>query len=183
MRSAPSPRRGLRAARQPDSPRPSAVQRPGAGLCRVPAAPPVPLRQGRLRGREMTPAARAEILVRVQPRASRNEVAGERDGRILIRVTAPPAEGRANDAVVAAARQAPRGPQVERDIVAGHAARDKRIEIEGVTTTEAIKRLRRPARRSVERAATPDSERRRVTFGRTPPEVAATPSLSLSCQG
>ncbi len=36
----------------------------------------------------------AELLVRVQPRASRTELAGERDGRLLIRVTAPPADGK-----------------------------------------------------------------------------------------
>src|SRR3954451_633534 len=35
----------------------------------------------------------AEIAVRVQPRARRTEVAGERGGAILIRVTAPPVDG------------------------------------------------------------------------------------------
>ncbi len=40
------------------------------------------------------------IAVRVQPRASREEIAGERNGAILVRVTAPPESGRANRAVV-----------------------------------------------------------------------------------
>ncbi len=90
----------------------------------------------------MTQTPEAELLVRVQPRASRNEVAGERNGRIVIRVTAPPAEGQANDAVVAvlAKRLGVRKSSVR--ILSGHAARDKRIGIDGLTTTEAIKRLR-----------------------------------------
>jgi uncharacterized protein len=44
-------------------------------------------------------AARAELRVRLQPGASRSEIAGERDGAILVRVTAPPVEGRANEAL------------------------------------------------------------------------------------
>jgi hypothetical protein len=38
------------------------------------------------------------IQVRVQPRARENEISGERDGALVVRVTAPPAEGKANDA-------------------------------------------------------------------------------------
>jgi len=39
-----------------------------------------------------------EILIRifVQPRASRNEMAGSRDGAFKIRLTAPPVDGAAN---------------------------------------------------------------------------------------
>jgi uncharacterized protein YggU (UPF0235/DUF167 family) len=39
-----------------------------------------------------------QIAVRLQPRARRDEIAGERDGA-LVRATAPPVEGKANDAV------------------------------------------------------------------------------------
>ncbi|MDE3194428.1 MAG: DUF167 domain-containing protein [Chloroflexota bacterium] len=44
---------------------------------------------------------RAFVDVRVIPRAARNEVAGSREGALLVRVTAPPVEGAANEAVVA----------------------------------------------------------------------------------
>ena len=40
------------------------------------------------------------VTVRVQPRASRNEVLGVRDGRLLVRTTSTPAEGKANKAVI-----------------------------------------------------------------------------------
>jgi uncharacterized protein (TIGR00251 family) len=39
------------------------------------------------------------VAVRVQPRASRNEIEGTRDGRLRIRTTAAPAGGKANKAV------------------------------------------------------------------------------------
>ena len=44
---------------------------------------------------------RVSFSVRVTPRASTNRIAGERDGALLVHVTAPPVDGRANDAVVA----------------------------------------------------------------------------------
>ena len=40
------------------------------------------------------------LSLRVQPRASRNEVLEVRDGRLLIRTTAAPADGKANTAVL-----------------------------------------------------------------------------------
>jgi uncharacterized protein YggU (UPF0235/DUF167 family) len=40
-----------------------------------------------------------DLAIRVQPRARRSEVAGEREGAVVIRVTAPPVDGRANEAV------------------------------------------------------------------------------------
>lgn len=41
--------------------------------------------------------------MRVIPRARRDELAGVRDGRLLVRVTAPPVDGKANAAVCALA--------------------------------------------------------------------------------
>lgn len=70
---------------------------------------------------------RVTFTIRVTPRASANAVAGERNGVLLVRVTAPPVEGKANEAVVALLAEAlgvPRGAiQVER----GAAARTKRV--------------------------------------------------------
>ena len=40
------------------------------------------------------------VPVRVQPRGSRSEIQGVRDGRLRIKTTAPPADGRANKDVI-----------------------------------------------------------------------------------
>jgi uncharacterized protein (TIGR00251 family) len=72
---------------------------------------------------------RVSFTIRVTPRAAANAIGGERDGTLLVRVTAPPVEGKANDAVVAVLANAlgvPRGAvRVER----GGAARTKRVSV------------------------------------------------------
>ncbi len=90
-----------------------------------------------------------ELDIRVQPRASRNaiEVDGERPDvkpgvKIMVRVTAAPEGGKANDEVVALLAKRLRVPKSGVRIVRGHRSRDKRIRIEGVTAEEAIERIR-----------------------------------------
>ena len=39
------------------------------------------------------------LRVRVQPRASRDALSGEREGALVVRLTAPPVEGAANEAL------------------------------------------------------------------------------------
>ena len=74
-----------------------------------------------------------ELRIRVHPRARTTEVAGLRDGVLHIRVTAPPADGKANEAVRRLiAKQAAVGPSAV-TIVRGARARDKTIRIEGAT--------------------------------------------------
>jgi uncharacterized protein len=77
--------------------------------------------------------ARAVVDVRVVPRAGRTGFAGERDGRLLIRLAAPPVEGAANDALLAFLATALDLPRRNLRIVAGEHSRNKRIAIEGLT--------------------------------------------------
>ncbi len=44
--------------------------------------------------------SRLVVPVRVQPRGSRSEIQGVKDGRLRIKTTAPPADGRANKDVI-----------------------------------------------------------------------------------
>ncbi|MFV0307178.1 MAG: DUF167 domain-containing protein [Desertimonas sp.] len=69
------------------------------------------------------------IDIRVIPRARRDSVGGERAGRLVVRTTAAPVDGGANDAVrvLLAAHFGVRPGQVE--IVSGHRHRDKSIRI------------------------------------------------------
>ena len=72
------------------------------------------------------------VAVRVQPRARRNEIAGERDGALLVRVTAPPVEGRANHAVRRLLAKRLGVPAGRVSVVRGESSRDKVIEVEGL---------------------------------------------------
>lgn len=76
--------------------------------------------------------------VRVIPRAARDELAGVRDGRLLVRVSAPPVDGKANAAVCALLAKAAGVPKGAVTVVRGESARDKRVRIEGVTDERAM---------------------------------------------
>jgi len=71
---------------------------------------------------------RLSFTIRVTPRASANTVAGERDGVLLVRVTAPPIDGKANKAVVALLAKALGTPRSAIQVV-GAAARTKRVSV------------------------------------------------------
>jgi uncharacterized protein len=71
--------------------------------------------------------------VRVQPRASKDEIAGEMAGALKIRLRAPAAEGRANEALAEFLAQLLKTPKSAVRILAGERSRTKRIEIRGVT--------------------------------------------------
>ncbi|MGH9699574.1 MAG: DUF167 domain-containing protein [Candidatus Acidiferrales bacterium] len=73
------------------------------------------------------------FAVRLTPRASRDAVEGELAGAMKVRVTAPPVEDRANDALrtLLAARLGVAISAVE--IVAGAKSRTKRVAVSGVT--------------------------------------------------
>ena len=74
----------------------------------------------------------ADLTVRLQPRARRDEVVGERDGVVVIRVSAPPVDGKANAALcrLIAKRAGVAPSRVE--IVRGHTAREKVVRVEGI---------------------------------------------------
>ena len=66
------------------------------------------------------------------PRAAADAIAGWRDGVLLVRVTAPPAGGRANAAVTRLLARSVGLPQSAVQIVGGPAARRKRVELRGI---------------------------------------------------
>lgn len=72
----------------------------------------------------------------VQPRASRNELAGLHDGCLKVRLTAPPVEGAANEALVRFIAEALGVPRRQVTVVAGSSGRRKILEIEGVSEAQ-----------------------------------------------
>jgi uncharacterized protein len=74
--------------------------------------------------------------VRVQPRASRDEVAGVMDGVMKVRLQAPALEGRANEALCEYLAQLLKTPTSAVRILSGDRSRIKRIAVRGVTEPE-----------------------------------------------
>lgn len=83
----------------------------------------------------------AAFPVRVIPRASKNEVSGRHGDAVKIRLTAPPVEGAANQALIdfLAEILEVRASQIE--ILSGHAARDKIVCVIGLLPQEVEARL------------------------------------------
>src|SRR5438876_8573856 len=73
------------------------------------------------------------FLVRVQPRASKDEIAGEMGAALKVRLQAPAVEDRANEALVEFLAQLLKTPRTAVRILSGERSRTKRIEIRGVT--------------------------------------------------
>lgn len=81
------------------------------------------------------------IAVRVTPRASRDAIEGEHEGALRVRLTAPPVDDRANDALRRLLAERLNVPISAVRIVAGEKSRTKRVEIAGVTRTQVLSLL------------------------------------------
>lgn len=77
------------------------------------------------------------------PRASRNEVTLGPDGVLHVRVTAPPADGQANRAVIQVLSRALKVPKSAITILSGESSRTKRVRIEGLDPA-AVRNLLHP---------------------------------------
>jgi uncharacterized protein (TIGR00251 family) len=78
--------------------------------------------------------------VRLQPRASKNEIVGLQGASLKVRVTAPPVDGLANEALIEFLSSALKISRRNVCIVSGHSSRTKVVEIsEG--NLESIQRL------------------------------------------
>ncbi len=73
------------------------------------------------------------ILVTASPRASRTEVAGVAEGRLRIRVAAPPVEGEANEELVRFLAKALGVPRSAVEVTGGASGRRKTVAIRGVS--------------------------------------------------
>ncbi|MBC7341322.1 MAG: DUF167 domain-containing protein [Clostridia bacterium] len=73
-----------------------------------------------------------ELKIRVQPRASKNEVAGLYGEFLKVRVTASPTEGQANEACRRILADLLNVPISRVRIIKGHSARNKTLEVKGL---------------------------------------------------
>ena len=70
--------------------------------------------------------------VRVQPRASKDEIAGAMGGALKVRLRAPAVEGRANEALCEFVAELLKTPKSAVRILSGERSRIKRVEIRGI---------------------------------------------------
>jgi uncharacterized protein (TIGR00251 family) len=80
----------------------------------------------------------ATLLVRVQPRASKDEIAGEIGGALKVRLRAPAVEDRANEALVQFLAEVLIRPKSAVRILSGERIRTKRLEIRGETRQQIL---------------------------------------------
>ncbi len=81
----------------------------------------------------------SKIALRVIPRARVNEIAGERSGVLLVRVTAPPVDGRANAALCRLIAKRVGVAVRNVSVMQGVGSREKVVRVEGVSA-EALRR-------------------------------------------
>ena len=83
-------------------------------------------------------AGTVSFAVRVQPRASKDEVVGVMGGALKIRLQAPAVENRANEALVEFFAHLLKTPKSAVRILSGDRGRTKRVEIRGVTKQQVL---------------------------------------------
>jgi uncharacterized protein len=81
------------------------------------------------------------VRLRVSPGARRSELVGRHGDAWKVRVTAPPEDGRANDAVLDLLAKRLELPRRSVSIVSGHTAREKVVRLEGIGRAESERLL------------------------------------------
>lgn len=77
-----------------------------------------------------------EITVRLRPAARADAIDGERDGVLLVRVRAPPLQGRANEALCRLIAKRARVGAQRVSVVRGARSREKLVRVQGVELAE-----------------------------------------------
>ena len=85
--------------------------------------------------------AGATFAVRVHPRARKNAITGTLGDALKLSLTAPPAEGRANDACIDFLAEVLRLPRSSVTIAAGHSSRNKVVRVLGLSASAVAERL------------------------------------------
>jgi hypothetical protein len=85
------------------------------------------------------------FAVRVQPRASRDEIAGVFDGALKVRLRAPAVENRANEALIEYLARVLKTSKSAVRIRSGEQNRSKRVEVLGVTRQQIEKLIQTEA--------------------------------------
>ena len=83
----------------------------------------------------------ASFAVKVAPRASRNQISQVSEGALKVRLTAPPVDGAANQALVKLLAKTLGLPKSKVQVIKGFKSRDKRVLVEGLEPNQIIRLL------------------------------------------
>ena len=76
------------------------------------------------------------IALHCQPGAKKTEVQGEHDGRLKIRLAAPPVQGKANEALIQWLSKTLEIRRANIELLAGDLSRLKRVRVQGLTAEQ-----------------------------------------------
>ena len=88
-----------------------------------------------------TPAG-ATFAVKVHPRARKNAITGATGDALKLAITAPPVEGKANQACIEFLAEFLNVPRASVTIIAGQSSRNKVVRVAGRTAAQVEERLR-----------------------------------------
>lgn len=86
----------------------------------------------------------ATFNIKVHPRAKKDAITGEIGDAFKVALTAPPVDGKANEACIRFFAELLRVPRSSVTIAAGETSRNKVIRIGGLTAAQVQERLNRP---------------------------------------
>jgi uncharacterized protein (TIGR00251 family) len=84
---------------------------------------------------------KAEIRVKVLPRSSRNQIAGTENGVIRVKLTAPPIDGKANDALIGFLAKRFRVAKKNVQIISGERSKIKSVRVHGISPDDVTRLL------------------------------------------
>jgi len=84
----------------------------------------------------------ASFSIKVHPRAKKDEISGVVGDSLKLSLTAPPLEGKANEACIRFFADFLRVPRSSVTIAAGESSRNKVIRVHGLTAAQVEERLR-----------------------------------------
>ena len=83
------------------------------------------------------------LSVKLQPRASRNEICAPLGDELKIKVTAPPVDAAANQALIELLAEKMDCPRGRVELIRGKTSRHKTIKLHGFTPEEALEKISR----------------------------------------
>ncbi|SRR6266511_4920826 len=83
----------------------------------------------------------ALVSLKVQPRASINEIGEPLGGELRIRIAAPPVDSAANDALVRFLAEQLGCPRNQVQLIRGQTSRHKVVQLQGISAADALAKL------------------------------------------